>query len=737
MSINKIQLSPILLGLTVCFAVACKAEVEIKTSRSGLQSKDQAPPTAGTFSVSDGVGTTGFVLNWSAASDGVTAADALEYFLCSGVSAAAIDTVAECEAATEEMAYTADTLTRTITGRTPSTTYHYNAVVRDAVGNKSFYETKTQATTADVTAPTGVAAVSTTSQNSVSWTAVTGATSYNIYFATSLGVTTGSTKITGATSPYTHVSLTNATTYYYKVEAVTASGVSGLSSEVNAKPIAIPTGVAASSSDAQNSISWTAVTGATAYNIYWGTGTGITTGSTKITGATSAYAHTSLTNGTTYYYKIEAVNGTGASALSSEVDIRVLDWILGAASATEAGVLGDGNSDNQIPVAVSSDGRFVAFRSLSTNLVPGASGVQVYRKNLETGQIDLVSCSAVDTPMTATGGETSAAISGDGRFIAFAANNMSIPILPGGQTAGPYQIYRKDMNTGEVVWASIAADGSAPNSGNSMHPHISDDGNLVSFQNFSASNFQGGVTGGPWVKNIATGEIKGINSATNYAYNAKVAPNGRYVTFQTIAPLVAEDTNVQYDTYRWNLTNETLIRVSTTETGAQVSSSINFYDGLSSVSNDGLVAFLSSSADYSSDDTNVSLDIFVKNPESGVVILVSANANGTIGNGHSYGPSISSNGRYVVFSSAATNLVDKDTNEKIDVFLKDLQTGSIRMMSRLADGTQGDNHSYFEIRSSDGAISADGRVLAFATLATNLIPNDTNEQGDIVVMQLK
>jgi hypothetical protein len=95
--------------------------------------------------------------------------------------------------------------------------------------------------------------------------------------------------------------------------------VSSLSSEVNAKPIAAPTGPSATAGTGQNSVSWTAVTGATSYNIYWKTSSGVTTSDTKITGATSAYTHASLNAGTTYYYKIEAVNASGTSSLSSEV----------------------------------------------------------------------------------------------------------------------------------------------------------------------------------------------------------------------------------------------------------------------------------------------------------------------------------------------------------------------------------------------------------------------------------
>jgi hypothetical protein len=100
----------------------------------------------GNFSASTDVTATTLKLNWSAASDNVTSQAALEYFVCSGASAAAIDTVAECESATQEMAYTANTLTLALTGKSPATTYYFNVVVRDGLGNKAVYPGKAQST---------------------------------------------------------------------------------------------------------------------------------------------------------------------------------------------------------------------------------------------------------------------------------------------------------------------------------------------------------------------------------------------------------------------------------------------------------------------------------------------------------------------------------------------------------------------------------------------------------------
>src|SRR3989338_4996788 len=164
-------------------------------------------------------------------------------------------------------------------------------------------------------APTGVTVTAGNKQVSISWTAVSDATSYNIYWSTTSGVTkTTGTKVTSNTNSYIHPSLTNGTTYYYVVTALNSDGESSESSEVSASPISAPTGVTAKAGNKQVSISWTAVSDATSYNICWSTTSGVTkTTGTKVTSNTNSYIHPSLTNGTTYYYVVTALNSDGES----------------------------------------------------------------------------------------------------------------------------------------------------------------------------------------------------------------------------------------------------------------------------------------------------------------------------------------------------------------------------------------------------------------------------------------
>jgi archaellum component FlaF (FlaF/FlaG flagellin family) len=106
---------------------------------------------------------------------------------------------------------------------------------------------------------------------------------------------------------------------------------------------------------------------------------------------------------------------------------------------------------------------------------------------------------------------------------------------------------------------------------------------------------------------------------------------------------------------------------------------------------------------------------------------VSVASDGTEGNGDSFVWSISADGRYVVFSSEASNLVPGDTNGKRDVFVHDRLTGQTTRVSVASDGTEGNNDSWAP------SISADGRYVAFESEASNLVPGDTNDKPDIFV----
>jgi hypothetical protein len=144
------------------------------------------------------------------------------------------------------------------------------------------------------------------------------------------------------------------------------------------------------------------------------------------------------------------------------------------------------------------------------------------------------------------------------------------------------------------------------------------------------------------------------------------------------------------------------------------------------VSADGrLVAFTSSATNLVADDTNSCPDVFVRDLDTGETRRVSVASDGSQGNGMSSEITLSGDSRYVVFVSLASNLVDGDTNGTWDVFVHDLQTSTTTRVSVSSSGAQADGSS------SSAHISTDGRYVAFGSVATNLVPVDTNNVGDV------
>ena len=204
-----------------------------------------------------------------------------------------------------------------------------------------------------------------------------------------------------------------------------------------------------------------------------------------------------------------------------------------------------------------------------------------------------------------------------------------------------------------------------------------------------------------------------------------ISADGRYIAFESEADnLVAGDTNGYSDIFVRDHNTGITTRVSVSSSGGQGSNASTS----PSISGDGrYVAFVSRASNLVAGDTNGNSDIFVHDRNTGITTRVNVNSSGGQAIGVSYSPSISADGRYVAFYSIASNLVSGDTNGQMDIFVHDRDTGITTCVSVDSGGVLGNGSSY------DPFISADGRYVVFDSSASNLVSGDTNGVSDIFV----
>ena len=415
------------------------------------------------------------------------------------------------------------------------------------------------------------------------------------------------------------------------------------------------------------------------------------------------------------------------------------------ASLDSTGALANAINIERFCPTLAADGRFVAFGSDATNLVTGdtnaVSDAFVYDR--VTGTTERVSVSSAGAE--ANGASFAPAISADGRFVAFPSEATNL--VPG-DTNGVTDVFVRDRLTGTTERVSVSSAGAEAN-GTSFTPAISADGRFVAFSS-DATNLVGRDTNGAvdvFVHDRVTGATKRVSVSSTGAqanddsfagfFAPAVSADGRFVAFSSDATnLVPGDTNDQTDVFVRDrcLTNGVSVagctaktqRVSVSSSGAQGSGR-----SLSPVvSADGrFVAFASEADDLVVGDTNHAFDVFVNDRMTGMTERVSVDSTGAQANAASieqFCPALSGDGRFVAFESDATNLVPGDTNGVADVFVRDRLTATTERVSVDSAGAQANDRSDFP------AISADVSVVTFVSTATNLVPDDTNVCGSFM-----
>jgi Tol biopolymer transport system component len=397
----------------------------------------------------------------------------------------------------------------------------------------------------------------------------------------------------------------------------------------------------------------------------------------------------------------------------------LLSLPLGAPAQTETGSRGrfelvsrssrgaQGNNDSDRP-ALSADGRWVAFVSLAENLVPDDTNLfaDVFVRDRRRGTTERVSVGPGgvegngDSGMLSLLGE--ADISRDGRFVAFASEASN---FVAGDTPLTADVFVHDRATHTTELVSRGVDGLP--AGGSSAPSISGDGRFVAFRSSSDRLLPDGnpnLRDHVYVVDRRTGAVERADVADDGtladggAFRVKISADGRVVAFDSDAGnLVAGDGDQASDVFvrdRRRGRTEGISNRRPTDT----------FEGqslLSSVSGDGrFVGFESTDPTLVPDDQNGFFsDAFVFDRERRRLRLVSRNRDGVSGNDDSFGPLVSDDGREVVFSSRASDLVRGDTNQATDVFARDLERGRTERLA--ADDTGEEQPFGFEVVATD------------------------------------
>lgn len=396
-----------------------------------------------------------------------------------------------------------------------------------------------------------------------------------------------------------------------------------------------------------------------------------------------------------------------------------------------ASVSSDGTQGNERSYhpSLSSDGRYVAYYSEATNLVSGDTNGDndVFLHDRVTRQTTRVSVNTNGTQGNAN--SEYPAISGDGRYIAFTSGATT---LVTGDTNGRTDVFLHDRVTRQTTLVSVSSGGTQGN-GNSDSPAISGNGRYVAFVSSSTNLVSGGTNGNfhIFVKDTISGTVTLASASTGgtqgnaHSYTPAISEDDRFVVYASDATnLISSDSNGQRDIFLYDRDEEWTMRVSYPNAGGEADGSSCY----PSISGDGrFVTYWSYATNLVSGDSNEVVDVFLYDAGTMTTTRVSVSSGGSQGNGVSWYPVISGNGKLISFHSQASNLVAGDTNDWEDVFMRDKDSGIITRVSVATGGIQGDYGSHYP------SISSSGQHIAFSSTSTNLVPGDTNYRQDIFI----
>jgi Tol biopolymer transport system component len=370
--------------------------------------------------------------------------------------------------------------------------------------------------------------------------------------------------------------------------------------------------------------------------------------------------------------------------------------------------------------------RVVAFAASLTFAASATSAASAVAQ--ETLRVSVDSAGAEGNSQSGFFGTT--AISADGRVVAFESDATN---LVANDTNGVGDLFVHDLASGATERVDVDSAGAEADQ-MSLMPALSADGQVVAFESL-ATNLVANDGNGKWdvfVRDRSAGTTERISvdssgaEAGDASFSPALSADGMVISFVSWAGnLVAGDTNGHSDIFVHDRSTGMTERVSVDSSGAEGDGNSGLI-GHPALSADGrFVAFSSASTNLVAGDTNQAEDIFVHDRGTGVTERVSVKSSGAQANDRCYSPAISADGRFVAFETVATNLVAHDTNGASDVFVRDRTNGTTERVSVDSAGAEGNGHSV------SASLSADGRFAAFASDATNLVAGDANGWTDV------
>ena len=322
-------------------------------------------------------------------------------------------------------------------------------------------------------------------------------------------------------------------------------------------------------------------------------------------------------------------------------------------------------------------------------------------------------------------------ISGDGRYVVFVSTATN---LVAGDTNGVMDVFLRDVIAKTTTRVSVATNGNEGNAESSTWsvPSISSDGRYVAFYS-AASNLVAGDTNGfydVFLRDAISNTTTRISMASNGDQSngnsqfPTLSSDGRFVAYWSEASNLAPGVDQRYEIYAYDRQTGVTEHISIGAAGVLAN---NASSGVPSISTDGrFVTFSSSASNLIAGDTNGFDDIFVRDRLSRETTRVSIDSSGVQANSSSNSPRISADGRFVAYESMASNLVAGDTNTQGDVFLHDRLMGETTRVSVATDGTQGRGYSTYL-----GDVSGEGRYVSFISAAADLLPGRFTGNTDL------